>query len=105
MRLRIFACLFGFHQKRWAGVVDFKLPSPSDLIQCDHGKNWWPGCDPCSTTVQIAKWYCECCTKMGERWIKKGEGLYTVKHGYLVPDEKRWGDGSDPQNKNGLPHL
>lgn len=101
MRLRILPCLLGLHKKKWVGVFDYPLPGPSQ--KCPHG--WWEWrihCNTCPKTSQVARWSCEVCIKMGEHFIMKGEGLYTVKFGCLVPDEKRWGDGSDPQNKNGL---
>lgn len=94
--MRVIGCLLGIHRKKWVGVFDYVIP-PQDQ-KCPHG-HWAPKiyCETCRGTVQVARWACEVCIKMGERSIMKGNGLYKIEYGFLVPDEKRWGDPTDPK--------
>lgn len=91
--MRILLCLLGIHRKKYVGVVDFKLSySIHDCHDCVHKKPQAYYCSDCRHSHQVARWACERCTKMGEKWIRKSEGLFTIEYGYLVPDEKRWGN-------------
>lgn len=103
MRLRIVGCLVGIHRKKWVGIFDY--PKAERGSRCSHreyvfsdGLHW---CEVCRQSIQIARWACDVCVKMGERVIVKSEGIYKIEYGCLVPDEKRWGDGSDLLNKVG----
>lgn len=89
-RLPILCWLFR-HQRRYVGVQDFSYADwGGSNIPCIHGWYSLNGCTPCRLTVQLARWACDRCGKMGEDRIKKGEGIYTVSFGMLVPDDKRW---------------
>ena len=81
--------LFG-HKRKYVGVedrFDKRDPYPQE---CPHGYKFTTHCDFCMNVMQIARWFCERCTKGGEHAIRRGEGLYTVSFGKLVPDEKKW---------------
>jgi hypothetical protein len=86
----LIGCLLGWHRKKWVGVFDY--PSPPPDRKCPH--DWWDWkthCKICHKNVQTLRWSCDCCIKMGERFIARGQGIYKIEYGCLVPDEERWG--------------
>ena len=78
------------HQKKYVGVEDFMEKKNFYPGTCPHGFHGVRNCDFCWTIMQIARWACTRCRKMGEDRIWRGQGLFMVSFGELVPDEKKW---------------
>lgn len=83
-------CFFFKHRRKYVGVQDFRVDDLDISLKCMHGFYGLDYCDTCRATVQFARWTCDRCGKMGEDRIMKGQGIFTVSFGMLVPDEKRW---------------
>lgn len=85
-------CRFGAHRRKYVGVANIEDVTFAAKWgrMCSHGYYGRENCLTCSKTSQIARWVCVCCGAMGERYIKRGQGVFTVTFGKLVPDEKRW---------------
>jgi hypothetical protein len=87
--VRILCWLLG-HKRKYVGVEDRFDKSEIYPKYCPHEHQFIRHCHFCWNVMQIARWVCERCPKMGELPIRKGEGVYTVHFGKLVPDEKKW---------------
>lgn len=85
----MFCCLLG-HKKKYVGVEDRLDKTEIYPKYCAHQHQFIKHCDFCWNVLQIARWVCERCDAMGERIIRRGEGLFKVHFGELVPDEKKW---------------
>lgn len=90
--------LFG-HRKRYVGIRDQDKGDPNELQKfkdrCLHGYMYFDHCGRCMDTSQLAMWVCDRlgCMEMGVTSIKRGDGIFEVRFGALVPDEKRWANG------------
>jgi hypothetical protein len=86
---RLLCWLFG-HEKKYVGVEDRLEKKDAYPKDCPHGWSFIKYCNFCLNVMQIARWFCQRCPKGGETYIWRGEGLFTVQFGKLVPDEKKW---------------
>lgn len=85
-----FLCWLRGHEKKYVGVEDRLDKTEHYPKYCVHQHQFIRHCDFCWNVLQIARWVCERCDVMGERNVRRGEGLFTVSFGKLVPDEKKW---------------
>lgn len=75
-------CWFG-HKKKWVAVCDRKT------LCLLHVNATWHLDNP----FQVARWVCDRrgCRSMGEKCLGETRfGVWTVQHGELVCDEKKW---------------
>ncbi len=84
-----FCWLLG-HKKKYVGVEDLMEKRDFYPQTCPHGWHSVKHCGFCWKIMQIARWACIACNRMGEDHIWRGQGLFTVQFGELVPDEKKW---------------
>lgn len=83
-------CIFGIHRRRYVGVVKVERKDPYPGY-CPHHEQWISCCGTCRSSSQVARWVCAC-GAMGERYIRMKDGVFMVRFGELVPDEKTWGN-------------
>ncbi len=83
-------CWFLGHRKKYVGVQDLLDKTEIYPKYCIHQCQFIRHCDFCWNVLQIARWVCERCSVMGEKSIRRGDGLFMAYFGKLVPDEKKW---------------
>lgn len=84
-------CWLVGHRHHYVGVENIVWKDDSGYLAhpCPHDYLFLKHCNKCRDTAQIARWMCRC-GKMGETYIREGQGMFKPEFGRLVPDEKAW---------------